>query len=235
MTICLNLGHFWASKPYHWAVVEAADLHGMILMVTSNKPWWVTTFTIPLLPHMMAQIWGVTWNPEFLLETKPYHCTLVEAPDPSGMVPKSNMYINMDMDNLHMVWMIRWIHHHAATTAAVGTYYGSCLTSWVAAGHLTKPLWTGWGCRFTWNGDKIILTYARCFATFICCEWTDESIAMPLPPHLMTQIWECSWNTSTLQSLAESDGLFSVKNLANVSSVPSGENHPRQALTGPSC
>jgi len=54
-------------------------------------------------------------------KNKAYHCAAVEAPDPPGMVPKSTMNITMVMDNLDRVWMIRWIHHHTVTAAAVGT------------------------------------------------------------------------------------------------------------------
>jgi hypothetical protein len=39
-----------------------------------------------------------------------------------------------------------------------------------------------------------MITYARCLITFICCGWADESIIMPLPPYLWTQIWEYNSN-----------------------------------------
>jgi len=37
-------------------------------------------------------------------------------------------------------------------------------------------------------------TYERCLKTFICCGWAHGSIIMPLPPYVLTQIWEVSWN-----------------------------------------
>ena len=60
--------------------------------------------------------------------------------------------IAMVSDNIHMMWMGRKIHHHDATTAAVGTDWGCWLKSRVTAGHHdTMPLCSSWGCRLTWR------------------------------------------------------------------------------------
>jgi hypothetical protein len=45
---------------------------------------------------------------------------VVEALDPHGMVPTSPSSIYKVFDNVHMLWMGIWIHHHAVTTALVG-------------------------------------------------------------------------------------------------------------------
>jgi hypothetical protein len=44
---------------------------------------------------------------------------VVEALDPHGMVPTSTSSIYKVIDNIHMLWMGIWIHHHAVTTALV--------------------------------------------------------------------------------------------------------------------
>ncbi len=48
----------------------------------------------------------------------------VEALDPPGMVPTSPSSIYKVFDNVHMLWMGRWIDHHAVTTALVGPDLG---------------------------------------------------------------------------------------------------------------
>jgi hypothetical protein len=46
-------------------------------------------------------------------------CAVVEAQDPHGMVPTSTSSIYKVFDNIHMLWMGRWIHRHAVTTTLV--------------------------------------------------------------------------------------------------------------------
>jgi hypothetical protein len=41
------------------------------------------------------------------------------APDPHGMVPISTPYICRMYETIHMLWMSRWVHHHATTTILV--------------------------------------------------------------------------------------------------------------------
>ncbi len=53
---------------------------------------------------------------------------MVQAADTHGMVPTSISNITIVSDIIHMMWMGRKIHHHAATTAAR-----------VTAGHHTMP------------------------------------------------------------------------------------------------
>jgi hypothetical protein len=45
---------------------------------------------------------------------------LVEAPNPHWMVPTSTIYTYKVFNSIHMLWMGRWIHHHATLTILVG-------------------------------------------------------------------------------------------------------------------
>ncbi len=44
---------------------------------------------------------------------------MVEAPDPPGIIPTSTPYIYKVFETIHMLWMGRWVHHHASTTILV--------------------------------------------------------------------------------------------------------------------
>ncbi len=44
---------------------------------------------------------------------------MVEAPDPPGIVPTSTLYMYKVFETIHMLWMGRWVHHHATTTILV--------------------------------------------------------------------------------------------------------------------
>ncbi len=64
---------------------------------------------------------------------------VVEASDTPGMVPISTKSMYKVFDNVHMLWMGIWIHHHAITTAVVGPDMGGRLKSNVTAGLLVIP------------------------------------------------------------------------------------------------
>ncbi len=49
----------------------------------------------------------------------PSSCLLDEAQDPPGMVPTSTPYIYKVFETIYMLWMGRWVHHHAPTTILV--------------------------------------------------------------------------------------------------------------------
>ncbi len=68
---------------------------------------------------------------------------MVEALDPPGMGNTSTLSIYQVFDNVHMLLMGIWIHHHAITTAVVGPDLGGRLKSDVTAGLLVIPLCGG--------------------------------------------------------------------------------------------
>jgi hypothetical protein len=82
-------------------------------------------------------------------------CAVVEAVDSPGMVPKSTYNIIKVFDNIHLVWIYRWIHHDAVTTTHGDQDLTMQLNSWIAFGHQTIPLSCNWGCRPTMHGSHI--------------------------------------------------------------------------------
>ncbi len=112
-------------KSYHNAVVEAIDPPGMVLtcpcqtyarcLITLHMLWmgrWIHHHA-ELPPNLWAQIWEFSWNHGSLLGNTSYHNAVVEALNPPVMVPTSMSNICKVFDNLHILWMGRWIHHHA--------------------------------------------------------------------------------------------------------------------------
>jgi ABC-type lipopolysaccharide export system ATPase subunit len=59
------------------------------------------------------------------------------------MDPASTPNVKKVIDNLHMLWMGIWIHHHAITTTLAGPDLGSRLKTQVIAWHQKKPLSIG--------------------------------------------------------------------------------------------
>jgi hypothetical protein len=110
---------------------------------------------MPLPPHLLAKIWDVCWKTESHLGYKQYHCAVVEALDPHGMVPTSTSNICKVFGNIHMLWMGILMRHYAITTTLVGLDLGCMLENRVTAGLLTILLCSGWGSRPTWNGSHI--------------------------------------------------------------------------------
>ena len=43
-----------------------------------------------------------------------------------------------------------------------------------------------------------LLTYTGSWTMFICCGWAQQSIIMPLPTHVSTQMLEVPWNSTSL-------------------------------------
>ena len=85
----------------------------------------------------------------------PCHCAVVEAVDSPGMVTKSTYDIKMLFDKINMMWMNRWIHHHALTTAFDDQDLRMQLESWDDSRHLTLPLTIDSGCKHIWHGYHI--------------------------------------------------------------------------------
>ena len=79
--------------------------------------------------------------PRSLLGAKWSICAVVEAPNPHGMVLTSTPdNIWKVIDNLHMLWMGIWMHHHAVpTTRTVGLIWVPC-TSANCAGRLAERI-----------------------------------------------------------------------------------------------
>ncbi len=68
---------------------------------------------------------------------------VVEAVDSPEMVPPYISRIYKVFDNVHMLRMDRWLHHHAVKTKLVGPDVGSRLKSEVMAGPLMMSLCGG--------------------------------------------------------------------------------------------
>ena len=79
-----------------------------------------------LLPHLLAQIWEVSWDLCCLhCAHKWCHGAVVEALTPHEMSPTSTPNIYKVIDNLNMLWMGVWRSHHTITTKLVGPDLGS--------------------------------------------------------------------------------------------------------------
>ncbi len=68
---------------------------------------------------------------------------MVETIDPSGMVPTYTSRMYKVFDNVNVLWMDMWIHHHAVISKVVGPDFGSRLKSEVIAKLLKMPLCGG--------------------------------------------------------------------------------------------
>jgi hypothetical protein len=111
------------------------------------------------------------------------------------MAPKSTSSIYKVFDNVHMLWMGIWIHHHAVTTAqtilSVGEWNQTILSVGEWLGTIVQ--WLRLKTHLEWFPHPP-QAYTRCLKTFICCGWAYGSITTPLPPHLLVQIWEFDQN-----------------------------------------
>ena len=88
-------------------------------------------------------------------------CAVVEALNPHGLVPPSPLNIWEVIDNLHMLWMGIWIHHHAVTNTFVGPDLVSRHNALVTAGQHMRLLCSGWGSKPTWIGSPIPSEHMR--------------------------------------------------------------------------
>jgi hypothetical protein len=103
-----------------------------------------------------------------------------------------------------------WNLHHVTTTTCVHPDVGSPIKSCITPGlQSTKDTIVQW-LRLLPKMEGIphpLPTHERCLKTFICCGWAHGSIIMPLPPHVLTQIWEVSWNLYHCWALATQDSI----------------------------
>ncbi len=128
---------------------------------------------------------------------------MVEAPDSHGMVPKTTPNIHNVCENICMLWMVRWIHHHATSTIFVcpkhhelANFLGHSMATNNVRVHWLRPQ-----THIEWFPHPL-QTYIRCDRTFVCWGWSDGSTIMPPPPHLPapnTMSWPNSWVTVWLQ------------------------------------
>ena len=127
---------------------------------------------MPVLPYLLAQnsgSWRISWV------TAELHL-LVEAPDPHGMIPTSTPNIHQVFENTQMLWMGRWIHHHATITICVGPWNEeSWPYTWVTVGLQMMSRCSGWGPRPTWNSSQISSRHIKEVETFRCCDLLVEA------------------------------------------------------------
>ena len=161
-----------------------------------------------LLPHLLAQIWEVSWDLCcWHCAYKWCHGTVVEALTPHGMshthTSTPNIYIQSDWQP-HMLWMGVWRSHHALLPnllAQIQIWEVNWTVSLVCP-QLMPWHSSNWGAKPSWNGSHIhskhIPETRRWLTTFICCGWEYGSIIMPLPPHLLAKISLVSGNYGSL-------------------------------------
>ena len=116
---------------------------------------------------------------------------MVEAQDPHGMVPTSTPYVYQVFETIHMLWMGRWVHHHAITTILVCPKFRD-LADFLGHSEATNDARVDWLSSKThmeWFPHPLhTYTSTRCLRPFIvCCGWADGSTIMPLPPYMYAQ------------------------------------------------
>jgi hypothetical protein len=102
-----------------------------------------------------------------------------------------------------MLWMGRWIHHHATSTILVGEEIRELaeFLDHSKAGNDVKVGWLRPQTHMEWFPPPPY-TPTRCLRQFICCGWADGSTIMSLQLYLLAKrfrSWQSSWNTARLQ------------------------------------
>ncbi len=140
------------------------------------------SFTMPLPPHVLTQIWEFDQNPGLKLGCKTYQCAVVEAPDPLGMDLTSASSIYKVFDNICCGWADRSI------TMLLPPHL---LTQIWESSHNHPPGSSCWALNDTnvqWLRLQTHLggfphppqAYTRCLTMFICCKWGQMD---PAPCH----------------------------------------------------
>ena len=161
---------------------------------------------LPLSLHVITQIWEVSWNPASLLGCKGCHsCAAVEALTHHGMIPTFTPSIWKVFDNRHMLWMGIWIHHQSSCYYH-HMYWPRCGKSaeilhrcWASKDAM--PLCRGWGLYLypSCNDSHIPFKHMEgVWKPSYAVGWVCGSIIMPISLHVLTQIWEVSWNPASL-------------------------------------
>ena len=156
--------------------------------------WAHGSIIMPLPTHVSThmQMLEVPWNSPSLLGDKWWHCEVVEALTQHGVDPTSPSNIWKVFDNFHILWLEpSSCDYHYMCSPRCGKSNKILHHSWA-----TKDTIVQW-LRLLPKMEGIphpLPKYERCLKTFICCGWVHGSIIMPLSPHVLTQIWEVSWN-----------------------------------------
>ncbi len=123
---------------------------------------------------------------------------LDEPPEPHGMmVLNSSSNIYMEFDNIHMLWMGRWIRHHATSIIIVCFKFGE-LAKFVCRSWATNDVALHWfrpQTHMEWFPHPL-QTYKRCLAIFMFCGCADGSTIVALPSYLFISnlgSWLNSW------------------------------------------
>ena len=104
---------------------------------------------------------------------------------PRPTLPNSSSNINQVCENIHMLWMGRWIHDHAISTIR-GIYIFTRWEKFWKSRLATNDVMVHWlrpQTHMEWFPPPL-QRYTRCLRTFICCGWAARSTIMPLPLHL---------------------------------------------------
>ena len=64
-------------------------------------------------------------------------------------------------DNLHILWMGIWSHHHTFFSSLAVPDFGSQLKSLVTAWRWMKPVCSGWGSKSTWNDSHSLSIHMK--------------------------------------------------------------------------
>jgi hypothetical protein len=128
------------------------------------------------------------------------------------MVPTSTPYIYKVFETIYMLWMGRWVYHHATTTILVSPEFRE-LADFLGHRDATNDARVDWlrlKTHMKWFPHPLH-TYTRYLRSFICCGcgWADWSTIMPLPPYLLPQnseSWLISWVTARLQMISRCNG-----------------------------
>ncbi len=107
------------------------------------------------------------------------------------MVPTSTPYIYKVFETIYMLWMGRWVHHHATTTILVCPEFRE-LADFLGHSKATNDARVDWlrpKTHMEWFPHPLhTYTSTRCLRPFIvCCGWADGSNIMPLPPYMYAQ------------------------------------------------
>ena len=123
----------WSLRDNKWdcyAVIKALHPHGLILLSPPNI-WdvidniYMLWMGIGIRHHAGTNTFVgtdlVSWQNACVLvgQQMRLFCSLFEALNPHLLIPPSSSNIWEVIDNLHMLWMVIWIRHHAGINTFV--------------------------------------------------------------------------------------------------------------------
>ena len=148
------------------------NIHMLLMVVLST--------IVSIVPHLFPvnlRRYQISWVTVRLQLSQGW---LVEAPNPHGMAPKSKMYIYKVFNTIRMLWMGRWIPHHATSSILVGEDFWE-LEDFLDHSKAANDIKAGWfrpQTHMEWF-PHLPCTPTRCLRPFICCGWADGSTIMP--------------------------------------------------------